>query len=180
MHLTKLTSFSFSLVLLPLLTLSQSLPPLSLGTLNTCSPSRYPINYAAFATSSQPCTPGNPTTSSITQIGAYPISNAGCGLGSFTVAGYENVTFEGCTGPPGPYPTRVLRDGVVELSCQPVSVGGEQEVRLCEGGFCEQQGTRGELRVLVRCTRVEGEEEDDDEEDEGEDEGEDEDEGTCH
>jgi hypothetical protein len=114
-------------------------------------------------------------------VGAYPLSNAGCGLGSFSVGGYDNLTFEGCLGPQGPYPTRLLKNGVVELQCAPVKrVVAE---RFCIQRFCTEQGRRGVLRTVVSCRNgkeeEEEEEEDDDEEDEEDDDDDDEGEDVC-
>jgi hypothetical protein len=146
-----------------------ALPPILLGTVDTCSPSRYSTQYAAWVASDRPCKnrgadSGN--AAALTLVGAYPVSNAGCGLGAFSVGGYANLTFEGCLGPPGPYPTRVLKDGVVELQCAPVKrVIAE---RFCEYRFCTEQGRRGALRTKIRCRKVSGGEEEEEEEEEEE------------
>jgi hypothetical protein len=159
-----------------------ALPPILLGTVDTCSPSRISTQYAAWVASDRPCKnqgadSGN--ASALTLVGAYPLSNAGCGLGAFSVGGYDNLTFEGCLGPPGPYPVRVLRNGVVELQCAPVKrVVAE---RFCIQRFCTEQGRRGVLRTVVRCRNGKEEEEEEeheeeDEEEEGEEEKEEEEE----
>jgi hypothetical protein len=154
-----------------------ALPPILLGTVDTCSPSRISTQYAAWVRSDRPCRnrgadSGN--ASALTLVGAYPLSNAGCGLGSFSVGGYDNLTFEGCLGPQGPYPTRVLKNGVVELQCAPVKrVVAE---RFCIQRFCTEQGRRGVLRTVVSCRNgKEEEEEEEDEEDEEDEEEEDDD-----
>jgi len=137
-----------------------ALPPILLGTVDTCSPSRISTQYAAWVASDRPCKnrgadSGN--ASALSLVGAYPISNAGCGLGAFSVGGYDNLTFEGCLGPQGPYPTRVLRNGEVELQCAPVKrVVAE---RFCVQRFCTEQGRRGVLRTVVRCRKGKEEEE---------------------
>jgi hypothetical protein len=136
------------LTLAALLPSTVALPDIFLGQVDTCSPSRYPTNYAAWLVGSGACKK-NGDDSALTLIGTYPISNAGCGLGNFTVGGYDNITFEGCTGPGGPYPTAVLRRGKKKLSCAPVR--REKEDRLCEGEFCKQQGRKGALKTVARC-----------------------------
>ncbi|KAF7508748.1 hypothetical protein GJ744_008995 [Endocarpon pusillum] len=155
-----LTSSIISLLPSQVLAESRSLPPLYIGTIDTCSPGRYPYNYAAWVASSQPCKAHGPDagdSSALTLIGAYPVTNAGCGLGPVTVGGYDNVTFTGCLGPPGPYPTAVARDGVEVLTCAPVT--REKKVRQCETEFCERFGRKGDLKTVLRCRKrgVEGE-----------------------
>lgn len=137
-----------------------ALPSIYLGTIDTCSPSRYSTSYAAWLVSSRPCKAHGPNSgdgSALTLVGAYPISNAGCGIGAFTVGGYENLTFTGCIGPQGPYPTAVLRDGVEELVCAPVRREREKEERFCESEYCAAQGRKGALRTVIRCRKREGE-----------------------
>lgn len=141
-----------SLLLLPLAALlptTLSLPDIFLGTLDTCSPGRYPTSYAAWLVDSRACRKPGDNGSDLTLIGTYPISNAGCDLGSFTVGKYDNITFEGCTGPGGPYPTAVLRNGKKKLDCAPVR--REKVDRFCETEFCASQGRKGALKTVVRC-----------------------------
>ncbi len=107
-----------------------------------------------WVASSQPCkangaNAGN--SSALTYIGAYPVTGAGCGLGPVTVGGYDNVTFTGCTGPPGPYPTAVARDGVVVLTCAPVR--REKKVRQCGSELCDRFERKGDLTTVVRCRK---------------------------
>lgn len=125
-----------------------ALPPIYLGTVDTCSPGRYNINYAAWLVSSQACKKDG-DSSALTLIGAYPVSPAGCGLGPVTVGGYENITFTGCAGPGSPYPTAILQDGVEELKCAPVKK--PKEDRFCSGLFCQNQNRTGVLKTLYRC-----------------------------
>lgn len=163
-----LLSLTSSLLPLQVHAESRSLPPLYIGTIDTCSPGRYPLNYAAWVASSQPCKAHGPNagdSSALSLIGAYPVSNAGCGLGSFTVGGYDNVTFTGCLGPPGPYPTAVARDGVELLTCAPVR--REKKIRQCESEFCESFGRKGDLTTVLRCRKrkVDGNEEGNEDED---------------
>ncbi|ERF68072.1 hypothetical protein EPUS_08508 [Endocarpon pusillum Z07020] len=163
-----LTSSLISLLPTQVLAESRSLPPLYIGTIDTCSPSRNFLNYAAWVASSQPCKAHGPNagdSSALSLIGAYPVTNAGCGRGPVTVGGYDNVTFTGCLGPPGPYPTAVARDGVEVLTCAPVK--REKKVRQCESELCERFGRKGDLTTVLRCRkrRVQGEDEEEEEED---------------
>ena len=140
---------SLAALLLPsTMTAVLALPDIFLGTVDNCSPSRY-TNYAAWLVESRACQKNGEDASALTLIGAYPISNAGCGLGNFTVGGYDNITFTGCTGPGGPYPTAVLEDGVQKLECAPVR--RPKEDRVCESEFCTSQGREGLLKTVIRC-----------------------------
>jgi hypothetical protein len=127
-----------------------ALPEIFIGTVDTCSPGRYPTNYAAWLVNSDACANGN--SSALTLIGAYPITNAGCDLGAFTVGGYDNITFTGCLGPPGPYPTAVLRNGEKKLECAPVRQAKED--KLCESALCPQQNRKGVLKTVLRCRKT--------------------------
>ncbi len=130
-----------------------ALPDIYLGTLDICTPGRYPSVYAAWLVKSDACADGDDSDGAITSpIGMYPLSNAGCGLGSFTVGGFDDITFEGCTGPGGPYPTSVWRKGKKRLECAPVRRVVED--RLCGPGedpLCE--GRERALKTVLRCRK---------------------------
>jgi hypothetical protein len=145
------TFFPLLLLLTSIATTTLALPEIFLGTVDTCSPGRYPTNYAAWLVKSRPCA-GDGDSSAVTLIGAYPVSSAGCGLESSTVGGFDNITFTGCTGPGGPYPTAVLRNGKKKLECNPVR--REKEDRFCKSELCESQGRKGVLKTVLRCRRT--------------------------
>ena len=139
-----------SIILLTIATIlpsALSLPDIFIGTRDTCSPGRYPTEYVASLVRDDACANGD--ASALVGIGNYPISNAGCGLGAFTIGGFTNITFEGCTGPGGPYPTTVLRNGVKKLDCAPVKK--TRADRQCNSDLCAQQGRTGTLKTLYRC-----------------------------
>lgn len=159
MHASTLLFLSLASMLhLPFLTLA-ALPDMYLGTVDTCSPARYNIQYAAWLVSSQACKKDG-DSSALTLIGAYPVTSAGCGLEPpTTVGGYENITFTGCGGPGSPYPTAVLQNGIEELKCAPVKK--EKKDRFCSGFFCANVNRTGVLKTLYRCRGTEESEEDD-------------------